>query len=170
MPNEELTERVLRLLEQARYVSLATTSPQGSPWVSVLEYAWFARPLRLVFGSPAQSLHSRHIAERLRVAGALFTAGGGPELDVDAIDGAQFSGRCRELSGEDLLAYHRPYYEKLFSEEEERARWMLPSASLRHPAAHRLYLIEVDRLWLVDTRTWEEDRVERRVEVPLTGL
>jgi hypothetical protein len=46
----------------------------------------------------------------------------------------------------------------------------LPPASLRAPAEHRLYLIEVERWWLIDTRTWEHDRIDRRVELPVEEL
>lgn len=47
---------------------------------------------------------------------------------------------------------------------------MLPRSLLAPPAQHRLYLIEVERWWLIDTRTWAQDRIDRRVEMPLADL
>ncbi|MFC7310174.1 pyridoxamine 5'-phosphate oxidase family protein [Streptomyces monticola] len=163
-----LAERTRRLLDEARYLNLATVSADGEPWVATLQYAWLGDPLRLVFGSAAVSQHGRDIAARPRVSGSLFVAGGdGGGLDVGALDGAQFSGRCTALTGGDLERYHGFFYEALFPDERERARWQLPPAELRAPAVHRLYLVEVERWWLVDTRTWEQDRIDRRLEVPL---
>jgi len=46
----------------------------------------------------------------------------------------------------------------------------LSPSLLRAPAEHRLYLIEVARWWLIDTRTWAQDRIDRRIEMPLTEL
>jgi hypothetical protein len=43
-------------------------------------------------------------------------------------------------------------------------------SALVAPAPHRLYLVEVEQWWLVDTRTWAEDRIDRRAEVPLSAL
>jgi hypothetical protein len=54
----------------------------------------------------------------------------------------------------------------VFPEARQRTEWSLPPDRLLGPAPYRLYLIEVDWLRLVDTSTWVEDRIDRRVEVP----
>ncbi|GAA2485765.1 hypothetical protein GCM10010406_22450 [Streptomyces thermolineatus] len=165
-----MADRTGRLLDAARYLNLATVSREGRPWVATLEYAWLGEPLRFLFGSAVGSRHSRDIASSPLVAGSLFLAGGGTGLDVAAVDGAQFTGTCSEVGAQDLDRYRPLFYEAVFPDERERARWMLPKSSLREPAEHRLYLVEVERWWLVDTRTWEQDRVDRRVELPLAEL
>ncbi|SDP37014.1 Pyridoxamine 5'-phosphate oxidase [Actinopolyspora xinjiangensis] len=162
-----LAGRTRRLLERARYLNLATVSATGLPWVATLEYAWFRDPLRLVYGSTTGARHSRDIAFRDRVSGSLFLGGGDNGTEISAIDGAQFTGRCSEIPPGELDRYHEAFYESVFPDEEQRAEWMLPRSSLRAPAEHRLYLIEVERWWLIDTRTWQQDRVDRRVELPL---
>jgi uncharacterized protein YhbP (UPF0306 family) len=167
---EDLARRSRRLLDQARYLNLATVSAQGSPWVATLEYAWLGDPLRLVFGSATTSRHGRDLAASDQVSGSLFIAGGGAGLDVAAIDGAQFTGLCTALSAAELPRYHSVFYETVFPDEQQRADWALPPSALRSPAPHRLYLIEVHRWWLVDTSTWEQDRIDRRVELPLSAL
>ncbi|MFC7898310.1 pyridoxamine 5'-phosphate oxidase family protein [Streptomyces sp. NPDC057381] len=166
----EAARRTRALLDGARYLNLATVSESGEPWVATLQYAWLGGPLRLLFGSSAGSRHGRDIHAAPRVGGSLFTAGEGDGLDVGAVDGAQFTGTCTELDGDALDRYHSLFYEALFPDPRERARWQLPRTSLRAPADHRLYLVEVERWWLVDTRTWEQDRTDRRREVRLDGL
>jgi hypothetical protein len=59
------------------------------------------------------------------------------------------------------------FYDALLPDEKDRAEYTLPVAALLAPADHRIYQITVDRLWLVDTSTWIEDRIDRRVEVPV---
>ncbi|GAB2716029.1 pyridoxamine 5'-phosphate oxidase family protein [Streptomyces bullii] len=158
--------RTRRLLERARYLNLATVSPEGRPWVATLEYAWLADPLRFVFGSAGLSRHGLNIARGPEVSGALFLAPNTPGLDVDAVDGAQFTGTCGEISPEELDEYHSVFYRAVFPDPEERARYLLEPARLRSPAPHRLYLVVVEDWWLIDTRTWEHDRIDRRMEVP----
>ncbi|MBE8516147.1 pyridoxamine 5'-phosphate oxidase family protein [Amycolatopsis sp. H6(2020)] len=162
---EALAARTTRLLDRARYLTLATVSPDGSPWAAVLQYAWLPSPLRFVFGSATESRHSRNIAANPTVSGSLFTA---DTADFTAVDGAQFTGRCAEIGLDALDDYHGPFYEHVFPDTQQRTEWSLPPSSLLGAAPHRLYLIEVDRWWLVDTSTWAEDRIDRRVEVSTT--
>ncbi|MET8977496.1 pyridoxamine 5'-phosphate oxidase family protein [Streptomyces sp. NPDC004539] len=156
--------RTRRLLEGARYLNLATAR-DGLPWVATLEYVWFPGPLRLVFGSSTGSRHSGDLARDPRVSGALFVTGAGSGVEFAPVDGAQFTGRCEELAPERLAEYYEPFYEGVFPDPGERERWRLAPALLAPPAVHRLYLVTVDRWWLIDTRTWAEDRVDRRTEV-----
>jgi uncharacterized protein YhbP (UPF0306 family) len=165
-----LGRRTHHLLDKARYLTLATVSASGSPWAAVLEYAWLARPLRFVFGSATVARHSRDIAADPRVSGSLFVAGGTAGLDLAAVDGAQFTGRCSEVAPGEVDQFHGPFSESVFPDPRERAEWILPPSQLRAPAAHRLYLVEVERWWLMDTRTWAQDRIDRRIEVPLATL
>jgi uncharacterized protein YhbP (UPF0306 family) len=166
MGDDGFARRSRRLLEEARYLTLATVSTDGRPWSAVLQYAWLPDPLRFLFGSAIQSRHSRDIATRPRISGSLFVAGD----SLMDVDGAQFSGTCQELSPEDVERYHATFYDALFPDAQDRAEWALPQSELLPPAEHRLYLIEVDDWWLIDTRTWAEDRIDRRVKVPLTEL
>jgi len=163
-------DRTRRLLRRARYVNLATTNAQGRPWVATLEYAWFAEPLRLVFGSATVSRHSRDIAANPAVSGSLFIAPTGPELDIDATDGAQFTGTCTEIPPDRLDDYYAPFYEAVFPDPSQRAAFQLDRRLLAAPEPHRLYLVTVNQWWLIDTSTWERDRIDRRSEVPLAAL
>ncbi|WP_405540314.1 pyridoxamine 5'-phosphate oxidase family protein [Streptomyces sp. NBC_00075] len=162
--------RTRRLLEKARYLNLATVSPEGQPWVATLEYAWQADPLRFVFGSAGLSRHGLDIAHTPAVSGTLFVAPSTPGLDIDAVDGAQFTGTCGEISAAELGDYYSHFYRTVFPDPEQRDRFRLQPSQLRAPAPHRLYVVIVEEWWLIDTRTWERDRIDRRMEVPLTEL
>jgi uncharacterized protein YhbP (UPF0306 family) len=166
MGDDSLAGRTRRLLAEARYLTIATVSADGTPWSAVLQYAWLSDPLRLLFGSATQSMHSRHIAARPRVSGSLFVTG----HSLTSVDGAQFSGRCFELSADDVQRFHATFYDAVLPDPQSRAQWTLPPSALLPPADHRLYVIEVERWWLVDTRTWAHDRIDRRVEMPLAEL
>lgn len=160
----DLVARGRNLLERARYFTLATSSPEYGPWAATLQYAWLPDPLRMVFGSASASRHGRDIAASRMVSGSLFIAE--PEGTFPlALDGAQFTGECEEIT-DDLDHYRSVFYRSLFPDPHTREQWALPARALRGGAPHRLYLLRINRWWLVDTRTWEEDRVDRRVEVP----
>lgn len=171
MSDDNLAGRTWRLLEEAKYLTLATVSDDGLPWAAVLQYAWLRDPLRLLFGSAVRARHSRHVAARPQVGGSLFaTANDGAGAAIASVDGAQFTGRCAELPAADVARLHATFYEAVLPDPRMRAEWALPSSSLCPPAEHRLYMITVGRWWLIDTRTWAEDRIDRRIEVPLTEL
>lgn len=160
---QALVVRSRDLLNRAGYFTLATMSSTKGPWAATLEYAWLEDPLRLVFGSATTSRHGRDIAAAPLVSGSLFvadTAGGFPPT----VDGAQFTGECEEIV-DDLARYRSTFYTSVFPDPHEREQWSLPLSALCGQAPHRLYLLRVSRWWLVDARTWAEDRVDRRVEV-----
>jgi uncharacterized protein YhbP (UPF0306 family) len=160
-----LADRTERILTEAKYLSLSTVSDDGLPWAAVLQYAYLLDPLRFLFGSATQSRHSKHIATNPNVSGSLFVTGDGA---LTAVDGAQFTGSCRELTAAEVHTHHATFYDALLPDEKTRAEYTLPVNALLPPADHRIYQITVDRLWLIDTSTWIEDRIDRRVEVDLT--
>ncbi|MGB3439796.1 MAG: pyridoxamine 5'-phosphate oxidase family protein [Actinophytocola sp.] len=166
MAEDSLATRTRRLLDEAKYLSLATVSTDEQPWSTVLQYAWLPDPLRFLFGSAIQSRHSNDITTRPLVSGSLFVAGN----ELMAVDGAQFNGVCRELSSAEVELYHATFYDAVLPDAKDRAEYTLPASALVAPAPHRLYLVEVEQWWLVDTRTWAEDRIDRRVKIPLSAL
>jgi hypothetical protein len=64
----DLVARTRRLLDEAKYLSLATVSTEEQPWSAVLQYAWLPDPLRFLFGSAVQSRHSTDVITRPQVA------------------------------------------------------------------------------------------------------
>ncbi|MFE6156938.1 hypothetical protein [Streptomyces sp. NPDC057889] len=81
------------------------------------------------------------------------------------MDGAQFTGHCAEVPTTELPCYHAHFYRNLFPDPRQRERWALPLSALEGDAPHRLYVVAIDHWWLVDTETWQDDRIDRRVQV-----
>ncbi|NUT91507.1 MAG: pyridoxamine 5'-phosphate oxidase family protein [Saccharothrix sp.] len=158
-----LVPRLDRVLGEAKYLSLATVSAAGEPWSAVLQYAVLRDPLRFLFGSAVGSRHSRDVAVRPAVSGSLFVTG----TSLTEVDGAQFAGTCRELAEDEVRTHHAAFYDALLPDEASRAEYTLPVEALLAPAEHRIYQVTVERVWLIDTSRWIEDRIDRRVEVPL---
>lgn len=170
MTESTLAERTRRLLGEADHLTLATVSPEGEPWSATLHYAWFDAPLRFAFCSVTTSRHSVHIAAEPRVSGSLFTAGGETGVAIAPVEGAQFTGKCRPAHDDEREGLHAAFFEQVLPDPGTRAEWMLPLSAVSPPADHRIYVLEVERWWLIDLRTWAEDKVDRRVEMPLSAL
>ncbi|MEV2250804.1 pyridoxamine 5'-phosphate oxidase family protein [Streptomyces sp. NPDC050147] len=168
--SEELAARTLRLLGATRYLTLATSSPQGEPWSAALHYEWQPDPLRLLFCSSHQTRHGADIASNAQVAGSLFVTGTTTDVAIAPVEGAQFTGVCAEVPDDGLQEAHRRFFEAVFPDPEVRAEWALPLDAFGPPGVHRLYRVTVDRWWLIDLRTWAEDKIDRRVEMPLSAL
>ncbi|EPH43890.1 pyridoxamine 5'-phosphate oxidase family protein [Streptomyces aurantiacus] len=167
---DELAARTLRLLDGTRYLTLATSSPSGDPWSAALHYEWQPDPLRLLFCSSHRTRHGADIAANAQVAGSLFVTGAATDVAIAPVEGAQFTGGCAEVPEDELARTHGYFFETVFPDPEVRAEWALPLEAFGPPGVHRLYRITVDRWWLIDLRTWAEDKIDRRVEMPLSAL
>lgn len=166
----ELAARTLRLLDATRYLTLATTSSRGEPWSAALHYEWQPDPLRLLFCSSHRTRHGADIAANARVAGSLFITDTATDVAIAPVEGAQFTGFCAEVEGGELEEAHGYFFTEVFPDPRVRAEWALPLAAFGPSGAHRLYRVTVDRWWLIDLRTWAEDKIDRRVEMPLSAL
>ncbi|SHG21418.1 pyridoxamine 5'-phosphate oxidase family protein [Streptoalloteichus hindustanus] len=187
MTLDALLERSRRILDGARHLTLATSSPDGRPWSTPLHYVWLPDPLRLLFTSVVDSRHGRDIAARPTVSGSLVVTGPLSTVDgelpstvdstVDAgvettaaEDGAQFTATCVEVPPAEVDHYHDRFFGTLFPDPAVRQRWALPPTAFRAPAPHRLYLATVRQWWVPDLAGWVRDRVDRRLEVPVQAL
>lgn len=162
----DLPGRTRRLLDVAEYVTLATVSATGEPWASTLHYVWAGDPLRLFFVSTRDTTHGRNIAARPRVSGSVFATGVPGELELAPVEGAQFEGVCTELSAGELASWQPYFFTVLFPDPAVREKWALPPEAFGPGRAHGFYAITVERWWLIDLRTWADDRIDRRVELP----
>lgn len=167
---EELATRAVRLLGSARYMTLATASPRSGPWSTTLHYEWQADPLRLLFCSCHDTRHGGDIAVDSEVAGSLFVTGESTGVAIAPVEGAQFTGVCEVTPEDELERTHQSFFESVFPDPAARAEWALPLGAFRPPGTHRLYRVTVRQLWLIDLRTWAEDKIDRRVELPLSAL
>lgn len=163
-----LARRSRFLLDNARFVTLATVGPDG-PWASTVNFVALDEPLRLLWYSLRTARHSQNIAANPRVSGSLFLTGltGADAPAGLPLDGGQLTGTCHEVSGDELPDLHHSYYQKNFPDPAVRRQWMLPLTEFHDDGPRRFYVLTVDRMWLFDAERWTVDKHDTRVEVPV---
>jgi uncharacterized protein YhbP (UPF0306 family) len=166
-----LVHRSDLILDRARFVTLATSGP-GGPWASTVNYVALRRPLRMMWYSLRSAQHSVNLAAHPGVSGSLFLTGltGADAPAGIPIDGAQFTGECREVTADELPEYHRNYYQSNFPDPAVREQWMLPLDEFRGNGPRRFYRLDIDRWWLYDAQRWTVDKHDSRVEVPVAAI
>jgi hypothetical protein len=164
-----LARRSRFLLDNARFVTLATSGPDG-PWASTVNFVALNDPLRLLWYSQRTARHSQNIAATPRISGSLFLTGltGADAPAGLPLDGGQLTGTCHEVSGDELPDLYHSYYQKNFPDEAVRQQWLLPLTDFHDDGPRRFYLLTVDRMWLFDAERWTVDRSDTRIEVPVT--
>lgn len=158
--HRNLLERSTSLLDNARFLTLATRSAEES-WAATVNFVPLRSPLRLLWYSLRSARHSRHIAENPQIAASIFMT----DLPGLGLDGAQLIGTCESV--EDRVAeHHRLYYELNFPDETVRAQWLLPLSEFTMDGPRRFYLLTVNRWWLLDIERWLRDKHDTRIEIP----
>lgn len=166
---DALLDRSRLLLHTARFMTLATLSAGGEPWASTVNYVCRAEPLKLIWYSMRDALHSRNLEAGAVVSGSISRYDLGAASPI-GLDGAQFVSECRVLDSEEAHAAHRHYYERNFPDELVRRQWMLPIEEFVGTGHRRFYEATITRWWLFDIERWLRDKQDRRVEVPLSTL
>lgn len=165
-PLPELTERSDHLIENARFMTLATEGPEG-PWASTVNYVPLREPLRLLWYSLRRARHSRNIESRPGLSGSAYLTG----LPGFGLDGAQFTGTAHAVEDpRELDAMSEWYYERNFPDEEVRRQWRLPPQEFRGDGPRRFYCLEVRQWWLLDIDQWLVDMNDQRIGVPLDAI
>lgn len=159
------------LLNRARFVTLATAGPHG-PWAATVNFVARHRPLHLIWYSLRTAEHSANIAADPRVSGSLFMTGltGADAPSGLPIDGAQFSGNCREVLSAELPECYDYFYATNFPDPAERAEWALPMESFQGDGPRRFYRLDIERWGLYDAQRWTVDKHDLRMEIALSDI
>ncbi|MFF4096485.1 pyridoxamine 5'-phosphate oxidase family protein [Streptomyces sp. NPDC001834] len=170
LPAADRTQRLVTrsnlLIEQARFMTLATVGPDGA-WASTVNFVPLRGPLRLLWYSLRAARHSVNIEADGRLSASLFMTGIDNEL---GLDGAQFTGTARAVGSDELTALSQWYYERNFADPQVREQWRLDRAEYEGHGPRRFYVVDVDAWWLFDLEGWLEDKNDRRIAVPLDRL
>lgn len=138
-----------------RYLSLATTSCSGRPWIAPVAFAVGGEHC-LYFSSDRRSRHASHVATNAAVAASIFDS----NALSNEVDGIQISGTCLSTSQPDDLEtflYHRAKKEGRLPESPE-------SVLERWKDQHRgLYAIRVEELFVQDLIAYGQGCIDRRV-------
>ncbi|MFJ9553927.1 pyridoxamine 5'-phosphate oxidase family protein [Nocardiopsis sp. NPDC101807] len=163
--SQKLAERSNFLIENGRFMTLATQDPEGA-WASTVNYVPLREPLRLLWYSLRRARHSQNIHARPMVSGSIFMTG----LPGFGLDGAQFTGTASPVTGEDLEEVAEFYYQRNFPDEQTRQEWRLPLTEFEGEGDRRFYFVEIRSWWLLDIDQWLVDMNDQRIAVPLAPL
>jgi hypothetical protein len=128
--NDELVGRAKAIVEENRYMTLATADAAGRPWASPVWYAtddcrdffWVSSP---------EAVHSRNIAARRQVAIVVFDS----QVPPGGAAAVYISAHAAEVAGEELARALEVYSRR--SQEQGLPEWTRSDVSA--PADHRLY-------------------------------
>lgn len=133
------------ILEQGRYLALATADEQGSPWSSPVMYA-VTDKLDFIFISSATSHHGANIRGRPKVSWSVYWGEKGPETT----DGVTFAGSGKQLDEPSTaLAYARILYDQRFPDPTERSEHP-PIIEEFEATGRKIYLLVPTAVYKVD--------------------
>ncbi|TQN30550.1 pyridoxamine 5'-phosphate oxidase [Haloactinospora alba] len=162
LENNSSKQRVHSLLNHGKFVTLATSGPEGA-WSSPVNYVVLYQPLRLLWYSAWEAAHSRYLRSDPRVSGAIFRTGlDGP---TPGLDGLQLTGTATEVQDQLVPGVHALYYERNFPDEKTRTQWMLPESEFSGAGGRRFYILTVEQVWLFDLERWVLDKYDQRFAV-----
>ncbi|WP_444947142.1 hypothetical protein [Micromonospora ureilytica] len=159
MTDDDLVRRAVKLVRDNRYLTLSTCS-DGMAWAAPINYVLGPGDFLHFYSTPT-ARHSQDIAVTPRVAGAIFdsTATG------DDVDGMQFVGTCAEVAGPELAEVSEHYFTANFPDPEVREWWYRPPSEFEGDGTWRFYRLVLTHIYLIDIETFEETKVDSRVEV-----
>ncbi|MEV6028664.1 pyridoxamine 5'-phosphate oxidase family protein [Streptomyces sp. NPDC052036] len=157
-------QRATALLTGSRFLVLATADATG-PWAATVNHV-VSRAGALLFCSPPQSRHGRHIADRPVIAATAYLVGPGQT----PLDGVQLRGRCTPAGEDELTALHEEFFTRAFPDDAVRDQALIALRDFGPAAAYQLYTIEITQCWVRDLQARRCERAERRLSVPVPDL
>jgi hypothetical protein len=134
------------LLATIRYMTIATTDPDGRPWACPVWYA-APTPSELLWVSDPDARHSRNIAER-------------PEVAIVVFDSTVPNEEAQAVYMEATASRTDEGVERLSAASVAAGGEAWTNGEVTGAAKHRLYRADVTRAWMLGAE-------DRRVEVKL---
>lgn len=155
-------DRALDVLKSNKFFVLGTADAQG-PWTAAVAFTPFS-PADLYFMSQRSSRHAQAIGTGGQVSGVIYDSRAKPE-DVESI---QFSGWAEEMKKDLQLA------RKILKRSAELTGSVQMSAdeeeSFLSGEDLGIYLIRVEKTFVLDQQAWQEKGVDARQEVDTKEL
>lgn len=146
-------------------MTLASVDPHGA-WASTVNYVPLREPLRLLWYSLRSARHSRNLESHSFVSGSIYLTG----LPGLGLDGAQFEATARCVATTEIDEMAAWYYQRNFTDHDERERWRLPLDQFHGSGPRRFYVATIRAWWLLDIDRWLRDMHDQRISVPLESL
>lgn len=156
-----------RIVESNFYLSLATATPSGEPWICTLYYAWDSA-FTFFWTSAKDSKHSQMLAVNSRAAATIYDSHAQPGTG----EGVYLVGHGRELLEPDLEHALAVFYGRRYPDPSERARRGRTAIDFTGTSPRRLYALEPVTCYVLDPRGHSHfgSLVDVRIEVKLTLL
>jgi hypothetical protein len=134
-----------QIISEGTYMSIATSSPDATPWCSPVFYGVTA-DLTFIFISSINSRHGTNIRQTGRASWSIYWGEKSPETT----DGALFGGTARELADEsETVQYGDVLYDQRFPDSDERRQHPVNAAEWE-ATGRRIYILVPDEVYKVD--------------------
>ncbi len=143
------------IVDQGSLLFLATSSPNGEPWVAALRYAC-DKDYDFYFHSFRTSLHARQITVNPNVA---FTV-----VNVDGDIGVQIKGRATMVEPSGVPHAIKTYYEKRYPDAVERAKRYHPAEHFFKTSDERFFRLEIVSAYIKFPEDISHDRMEVKLK------
>jgi hypothetical protein len=88
----------------------------------------------------------------------------------DDVDGMQFVATCTVLTYPEVEVVSEYYFQNNFLDSDVREWWYRPPTAFVGEGAWRFYQLEVDEMYLIDLDSFEETRVDSRIQVDIPSV
>ena len=148
-------EKAKKIIQDNLYITIATASNNGEPWVSPL-YCAFDNKYNFYWISPHKTKHQQFVKENNRVAFVLFDS----SMPEGTGEGVYGIGKVYELTGKELELGIKYIYSRM-NKKPKNSKDYLVSSQLR------VYKLEPEKFWMNDGDIIDGLWVDKRVEVVL---
>jgi len=165
-------EKALRVLNEVKYLTLATLNDDGSPWVSTLFFA-FDKDLNFYWASKKDCLHSSNINRDPRVAANIYWLGHDGEDDVDAL---YIKAQAHEITSlpeviQTLTPYGKRLFDAKFITQQGYKLLLTQTKDFFSKAPLRLYKAVPTHIykWVI-APNWKDHYIDGRIEIPVEEI
>ncbi|WKZ23862.1 MAG: pyridoxamine 5'-phosphate oxidase family protein [Candidatus Dojkabacteria bacterium] len=164
-------EKVIRILTEVRYLSLATLGDNSQPWISTIFYA-YNKNLDFIWMSKKDTRHSQNIEKNPSVALNMYWVGPGH----DNVDALYIEAQAQEITGlratiASLSTYTQRLLQQKFFNSSEAKKFLAHPEDFLKEAPFRLYKASPTAVYkFVQLENWKDKLVDGRLAIPVPEI
>lgn len=159
-------DKVVEILSSSKYMTLATATTHGQPWVSPLFFV-YDKDFNLYWSSSKSAKHSELISENSSVALVIYSS----EITNRFWEALYIVGKAHQVSEEEFADALKLYYEKGHPILHEDEKHVLFAKDFSGTAPRRLYKCHPHQVFLLTPPISTSDQqIEGRREISLEEL
>lgn len=152
-------EKAKRIIEENLYITIATATKDGTPWISPVFFA-YDKIYNLFWVSNKNALHSKLIRENPHVAIVIFDS----SIPEGEGDGVYFGANAHELENEAEIKHAMEVLDKRVTKDEFKIKGI---EQVTAEGVWRIYTAIPEKVWVSDSEFISGQHVDKRVEVRL---